>query len=95
VQALLAAEAAARDAVAAALTTAGPAAAAVVERALCLSRGAALDRRAHRDPLGIGPVAAYVAAVELAALRLRAVGALVDAPARGDASRFLAPATSA
>ncbi len=96
VRALLAVEAADRDAVAAELTTAGPASAAILERAMCLSRWAALDRRAHRDPLGIGPVAAYVAAVELAAIRLRAVGARVGGAWREeDASRFLAPATGA
>ena len=96
VRALLAAEAADRDAVAAELAAAGPASAAVLERAMCLSRWAALDRRAHRDPLGIGPVAAYVAAVELAAIRLRAVGARIAGAWREeDASRFLAAVAGA
>ncbi len=96
VRALLAAEAADRDAVAAELAVAGPASAAVLERAMCLSRWAALDRRAHRDPLGIGPVAAYVAAVELAAIRLRAVGARIAGAWREeDASQFLAAVAGA
>jgi hypothetical protein len=77
VRALLAAEAADRAAVAAELATRGPAAAAVLERTLALARWADRVRRAHRDPLGVGPVVAFVAAVELAVVRLRAVIAQV------------------
>jgi hypothetical protein len=72
VQALLAAERAERASVAAELAEAGPAGAWFAERS---SRLARLDRQAHlgpRDPLGIGAVAGYVAAVDAQAIRLRA-----------------------
>ena len=91
---LLAAEAVDRKAVAAELAAGGPAAASVVERVLRLARWAALDHGAHRDPLGIGTVAAYVAAVELTAVRLRAILARVAGTWREeDATRFFAGAT--
>ena len=77
VRAILAAEAADRDAVAAEMAVHGPTPAAVLERTLALERWATHARRAHRDPLGIGPVVAFVAAVELTAVRLRAVLARV------------------
>lgn len=94
VRALLAGEAADRDAVAAELAAAGPAPAAFLERALLLTRWSALERGAYRDPLGIGPVAAYVAAVELTVVRLRAVLARVAGAWRdADAAPYLAGAT--
>lgn len=72
VREVLAAERAERDSVALALADGGPAAAWLAERA---SRLARLDDQAHlgpRDPLGIGAVAGYVAALEAQAIRLRA-----------------------
>jgi vacuolar-type H+-ATPase subunit C/Vma6 len=73
VRRLLAEERAERKAVAVELVELGPAAAWLTERSARLRR---LDRQAHlgrRDPLGIGTVAAYVAAVEAQAIRLRAL----------------------
>lgn len=94
VRALLARETADREAVAAELVASGPAPAALLERALSLGRWSALERRAHRDPLGIGPVAAYVAAVELRVVRLRAVLARVSGAWRDlDAAPYLTGAT--
>ncbi len=72
VRAILAREQAERRAVAAELTAGGPAAAALLERTLTLTRLDELARTGRRDPLGIGPVAGYVAAVEAQAIRLRA-----------------------
>jgi hypothetical protein len=91
---LLAGEAADRDAVAAELAATGPAPAALLERGLLLKRWSALGRWAYRDPLGIGPVAAYVAAVEFSVVRLRAVLARVAGAWRDpDAAPYLAGAT--
>ncbi len=77
VRAILAGEAADQKAVAAELAANGSTPAAILERSLALERWAALEGAAHRDPLGIGPVAAFVAAVELTVVRLRAVLARV------------------
>lgn len=52
---------------------AGMAAAALGERDATLARLDRLVRVGHRDPLGIGTVAAYVAAVEAGSIRLRAI----------------------
>ena len=51
----------------------GPEGAATLERRLTLARLDLLAGRARHDPLGIGVVAGYVAAVEAQAIRLRAV----------------------
>lgn len=72
VRAILAREQAERRTVAAELAAAGPGAAALLERTLTLARLDELARTGRRDPLGIGPVAGYVAAVEAQAIRLRA-----------------------
>jgi vacuolar-type H+-ATPase subunit C/Vma6 len=72
VQAILASERSERAMVARELVDAGPGTAWIAERAASLAR---LDRTASlgpRDPLGIGAVAGYVAAVEAQAIRLRA-----------------------
>ncbi len=61
-----------RAAIADELLIAGPSAAALVERTITLARLDGLARIARRDPLGIGPVAGYVAAIEAQAIRLRA-----------------------
>ena len=79
VRALIAREAADRGTVARELAEAGPAAAALLERALTLARLDATAHEARRDPLGIGTVAGYVAAVEAQAIRLRACLARVVA----------------
>ena len=93
-RAILAGEAVDRDAVAAELAANGPTPAAVLERTLALARWTALDHGAHRDPLGIGPVAAYVAAVELTVIRLRAVLARVAGAWRDEhVAPYLAGAT--
>ena len=90
VRALLAREAADRAAVAAELAANGPTPAALLDRALLLARWSDLEHRAHRDPLGIGPVAAYVAAVELTVVRLRAILARVAGAWRdADAAPYL------
>jgi vacuolar-type H+-ATPase subunit C/Vma6 len=52
---------------------AGPAVAALGERDATLARLDGLARLGRRDPLGIGVVAGYAAAVEATAIRLRAV----------------------
>jgi hypothetical protein len=75
--AILAEDRAAARLVGAELRAAGPAAAAALERASTLRRLGRLAGRGHRDPLGIGAVAGYVAAVELQAIRLRAALAAV------------------
>ena len=91
VRALLAREAADRAAVAAELAASGPTPATLLDRALLLARWSELEHRAHRDPLGIGPVAAYVAAVELTVVRLRAILARVAGAWRdADAAPYLA-----
>jgi len=91
VRAQLAREAADRAAVAAELAANGPTPAALLDRALLLARWSELEHRAHRDPLGIGPVAAYVAAVELTVVRLRAILARVAGAWRdADAAPYLA-----
>lgn len=79
VRAIIAAERADREAVVGELRGEGASAAAHVERETTLAR---LDRFAAagpRDPLGIGAVAGYVAAVEAQAIRLRAILARVAA----------------
>jgi vacuolar-type H+-ATPase subunit C/Vma6 len=72
-------EAAVRASAVAAFRESGAAAATLVERAATLARLDALARLGRRDPLGIGAVAGYVAAVEVQAIRLRAVLAGVAA----------------
>ena len=57
----------------------GPLAAALAERSLTLARFDELARHGRRDPLGIGMVMGYIAAVEVQAIRLRAVLARVRA----------------
>jgi vacuolar-type H+-ATPase subunit C/Vma6 len=80
-----------RAAVAAELATEGAAGAADLERQRTLARLDGLTARAHRDPLGIGIVAGYVAAVEAQAIRLRAVLARVaDGWSRERAGAWLA-----
>lgn len=95
VRAAVAGQRADREAVAAELVTVGPAGAAELERTLALARFDDLVAQAHRDPLGIGPVAGYVAAVEAQAIRLRAVLARVaDAWSRERTGVWLAAARS-
>jgi hypothetical protein len=77
VRSALARERADRAAAARELRENGPLAAAVAERALALARFDRFARVARRDPLGIGMVMGYVAAIELQAIRLRAVLARV------------------
>jgi hypothetical protein len=72
VRKLLAAERAERIATEAELAEAGPSAAWFAERSSRIARLDAVARRGPRDPLGIGAVAGYVAAVEVQAIRLRA-----------------------
>ena len=74
---LLADERIARAAAVAELLSTGAAAASLVERTATAARLEALARAARRDPLGIGAVAGYVAAVELQAMRIRAALARV------------------
>lgn len=74
---LLEHEQAARDAAVVELGEAGPTLATVVERTTRLARLDALDALGRRDPLGIGAVAGYVAAIEAQAIRLRAMIARV------------------
>jgi vacuolar-type H+-ATPase subunit C/Vma6 len=73
-----------RQAVAAELAQNGASAAALVERTATLARLDDLARDGRRDPLGIGAVAGYVAAVEAQAIRLRAVMARVMAGWSGE-----------
>ncbi len=77
VRALLDDERAIRAAAVAELEAAGAAPASFLERTATAARLEALARAARRDPLGIGVVAGYVAAVELEAMRVR--GALARA----------------
>ena len=79
VGAIIAAERADREAVAEELRGDGTSAAAHVERATTLARLDRLAAAGPRDPLGIGAVAGYVAAVEAQAIRLRAILARVAA----------------
>ncbi len=72
VREFLARERADRRAVAQELMTAGPTAATLVERTTTLARLDDRARAGRRDPLGIGTVAGYTAAVEAQAIRLRA-----------------------
>ncbi len=72
VRAILADERAVRTAVVAELGDAGPSAAWLVERSLTLTRLDRIARLGPRDPLGIGSVAGYAAAIEAQAIRLRA-----------------------
>ena len=62
--------------------------AALAERALTLERLDGQARSGRRDPLGIGTVVGYVAAVEAQAIRLRAILARVRA---GWPAAFTAP----
>lgn len=87
VQELLRREAAERRAVAAELEAGGVASALRLERGLVLARLNELVRRARRAPLSIGPVAGYVAAVELQAIRLRAILARLRSGWSGDPFR--------
>jgi vacuolar-type H+-ATPase subunit C/Vma6 len=79
VRELLAAEHAERETVHAELGGGGPSVGALVERTLRLARLSGVAAAGRRDPEGIGTVAGYVAAVELQAIRLRAVLARVAA----------------
>ena len=84
----LAREAADRRAVLRELAEGGTAMAALAERALTLERLDGQARSGRRDPLGIGTVVGYVAAVEAQAIRLRAIVARVRA---GWPAAFIAP----
>lgn len=66
-----------RVAASAELLETGAASAALLERGATLVRLDALARTGRRDPLGIGPVVGYVAAVDAGAIRLRAILARV------------------
>lgn len=79
VREVLARERADRDAVIMQLTDGGPALATLLERARKLARLDALAALGRRDPLGIGTVAGYLAALEAQAVRLRAALARVRA----------------
>ncbi len=79
VRAIIAAERADREAVAAELRGEGASAAANVERATTLARLDRLAAAGPRDPLGIGAAAGYVAAVDAQAIGLRAILARVAA----------------
>jgi vacuolar-type H+-ATPase subunit C/Vma6 len=87
VAALLDREARERRAVAAELASGGATSAVRLERALVLARLGTLARRARRAPLSIAPVAGYVAAVELQAIRLRAIVARLRSGWTGDPFR--------
>jgi vacuolar-type H+-ATPase subunit C/Vma6 len=63
----------------AALLESGAAAGTFVERAETLARLDSLAALGRRDPLGIGAVAGYIAAIEVQAIRLRAIFAGVAA----------------
>jgi hypothetical protein len=75
----LAREATDRRAVLRELAEGGTALATLAERALTLERLDGQARSGRRDPLGIGTVIGYVAAVEAQAIRLRAIVARVRA----------------
>lgn len=87
VEQLLRREAAERRAVAAELEAGGVASALRLERGLVLARLSELARRARRAPHSIGPVAGYIAAVELQAIRLRAILARLRSGWAGDPFR--------
>jgi hypothetical protein len=72
VRRIIGAEASLRDRIAEELETAGPSVAAAVDRAETLRHLDGLAASGRRDPLGIGAVAGYVAAVGGQAIRLRA-----------------------
>lgn len=76
---LLEHEQAAREATIIELTEAGPTLATVLERTTRLAALDALAAMGRRDPLGIGAVVGYVAAVEAQAIRVRAMIARVRA----------------
>jgi hypothetical protein len=91
VRSVLADERQARDAAAATLAGGDSAGAAMIERGAALARLDGLTRIARRDPLGIGPVAGYVAALEAGAIRLRAILAgLVGGWSRESVGSYLA-----
>jgi vacuolar-type H+-ATPase subunit C/Vma6 len=77
VRSVLSGERRGRAAAAAELRATGAASAALLERGATLARLDALARTGRRDPLGIGPVVGYAAAVEAGAIRLRAILARV------------------
>jgi vacuolar-type H+-ATPase subunit C/Vma6 len=63
----------------------------MLDRGAALARLDGLARIARRDPLGIGPVAGYVAALEAGAIRLRAILAgLVGGWSRESVGSYLA-----
>lgn len=88
-------ELAVRAAASAEASEAGVAVAALGEREATVSRLDLLARLGRRDPLGIGAVAAYVAAVEAGAIRLRATltGVIAGWPAEL-VGEYLAPGTA-
>jgi hypothetical protein len=67
------------EAVIAELDEGGPTVATLLQRSTRLARLDALAALGRRDPLGIGAVAGYLAAVEVQAIRLRATIARVRA----------------
>ena len=73
VRGIVQAEQAARVAAATAARETGAGVAAPAERDATLARLDELARAGRRDPLGVGAVAGYVAAVEAQAIRLRAI----------------------
>lgn len=79
VRRLLDEEDAERRSVAEELSTGGSGVGALVERGIHLARLDRVAAKSLRDPGGIGPVAAYVAAVEAQAIRLRTVLARLSA----------------
>lgn len=79
------------DAVVVELDEGGPTVATLLQRSTRLARLDALAALGRRDPLGIGAVAGYLAAVEVQAIRLRAVVARVrSAWTFEDAAPYLA-----
>ncbi len=88
---LLAHEREAQEAIVLELTEAGPTLATVLDRTTRLAVLDALVTLGRRDPLGIGAVAGYVAAIEAQAIRLRAMIARVRARwSAEDAAPYLA-----
>lgn len=79
VRAILSEESEEREMIAAEVRDGGSDAAWLLERPTHLARLDRLVRRGRRDPLGIGAVAGYVAAVEAQAIRMRACLARVAA----------------
>jgi vacuolar-type H+-ATPase subunit C/Vma6 len=73
VRAIIAGELSVRAVSTTAAIDAGAAAAALAERDATLGRLDRLVRLGHRDPLGIGTVAGYVASIEAGTIRLRAI----------------------